>query len=163
MSPGTVDLVLFALLLFFSVKGFLTGFVRAAVSLVAVGGAWAAMRAWPSALAPMLHQWVDPHSGAFPLVSQLATFVVAFFVLQLLGWIVAGLVNRLGLGFLDRLAGLALGIVTGLLVGCVPILVIEAVPPLAQWAPAKQLVAQSIFLSQDARILHALEGRPAAR
>lgn len=153
MSAGTVDLLLGALTVLFAVKGFLTGFVRAAVSLVAVGGAWAAMRAWPSAFAPLVAHWVAPTSGAFPLANQLATFVAAFVVLQLAGWLVAGLVSRLGLGLLDRLAGLALGVVTGVLVGCVPLLVMRAVPPLAHWTPLRHLVADSFFLSQDARLL----------
>lgn len=147
MSPETIDLILAALLLFFSIKGLMTGFIRSVVSLLAVVVAWLMAAAMPELTGVFFQYFIPPSSPSFPLATRIGTWVVAFAVVQGIGFLLTGLMEKIGMGWLNKLAGLALGVVTGVLVGCIPLFIIYSIPQLYHWPVVQSTIKASFFLS----------------
>lgn len=161
MSPETIDLILGAVLAGFTLKGLFTGFIRSVVSLIAVVVAWMAAGAMPALTAVFFRYLVDPASPQFPLVTRIGTFVLAFAVVQLIGFLLTGLMEKIGMGWFNKLGGLLLGAVTGVLVGCIPIFLIYSIPPLYHWAPVQQTLKESRMLSAYTPIVRRFMRPPA--
>lgn len=161
MSAGTVDFVLALVLLFFTLKGFITGFIRSVVTIVAVLAAWVLTAAAPNMTAFALRYIVDPHAPEFPLVVHIATFILVFAVVQAAGFLITGLFEKIGLGPLDKIAGLALGLATGVFMGCIPLFLIYAIPAVYHWAPTQATIKHSVFLKAYTPIVRSFARPPA--
>lgn len=128
LSPGFIDGLLFFVLFGFAMKGYVTGFIRSVVTLVAVLIAIGASAALPTIAAPMLGYSVSPNSAQFLVVNRMASFLIFFGVAQSVGFLATGLLEKIGLGTADKFVGAVLGIATGVIVGCLPGLAIYASP-----------------------------------
>lgn len=108
-----VDIVVWAVLIAFMVKGFLKGLVREVCSLLGLlAGGWAAFHYYPwlaEAMKPVIRL---PHALALALA-----FVLIFFSLGILSYLVGhfvtGLLKLMLLGWLNRTGGVMLGFLEG--------------------------------------------------
>ena len=161
MSPGFIDLALISVLAGFTMKGFFTGFFRSVVSIAAVVLAWLAAALMPLLSAPVVALWMPPTDLAFPFAARIATWVAVFGGIQLVGFLLATMIKKTGLGGADRVAGLALGLATGVFIGCLPIAAIYSVPQLYHWAPTQAVLKQSTMLKAYTPIVQAFLKPPA--
>lgn len=161
MSPGFIDVLLGGALAFFALKGLFTGLVKSLVTIVAVVVAWFAMNTFPLLTAPVLGMFMNPQDPAFLLAAKVATLIVAYMVVQLVGFFVTGLIERVGLSPVDKLGGLALGVATGVLFGCLPLVAIYSIPQLYHWDKTQSTIAQSFFLSRYTPIVRNFVKPPA--
>lgn len=114
-----IDILVWAVLLFFIVKGFLKGFVREICSLLGlVMGIWAACKYYPSlsaAIRPYIHL---PHN-----ISSIISFVLIFLIVGLLffflGHLLTVIFKFVLLGGVNRLGGMVFGFLEGGLILCV--------------------------------------------
>lgn len=141
-----IDFILGLILIGFALKGLMTGLVRTVVTVAAVAAAWAVSSAQPMLAAPVAAQFVGTETVYYPLVARLATWVGAFAAVQLVGFFVTGLFEKVGLGGADRVGGLLLGTAAGVAVGCLPLAVLYAIPPLYHWDQTQATIERSFFL-----------------
>ena len=116
---GLVDILIWAILLIFVVKGFLKGLVREICSLLGlVAGGWAAFKYYPflaEAMRPFIHL---PHHVALSL-----SFVLIFFLLGLLFYLLGHLLTVVFkimlLGGVNRIGGMLFGLLEGAFILCI--------------------------------------------
>lgn len=120
LSPGFVDILLFLVFITFTLKGYITGFIRSVVTLVAVIIAFGLSAAMPTLLAPILGYSIPASSPQFLVVNRIAAFFLFFGVVQSVGFLATGLLEKIGLGTADKAVGALIGVITGVMVGCVP-------------------------------------------
>lgn len=141
-----IDFILGLILLGFTLKGLMSGLVRTVVTVAAVGAAWFVSSTQPLLAGPLVAHFTGTESLFFPLAARLTTWVGAFAAVQIVGFFVVGLFERIGLGGADRVGGFLLGAATGVAVGCLPLFVIYAIPPLYHWDKTQQTIEQSLLL-----------------
>jgi membrane protein required for colicin V production len=139
-----VDIVVWAVLLAFMVKGFLKGLVREVCSLLGllVGG-WAAFHYYPwlaEAMTPVIRL---PHA-----LAQAFSFILIFFSLGILSYLVGhfvtGLLKLMLLGWLNGTGGVMLGFLEGGFILAVLLYLgsISALPPTPKAAIVNSRSAQ---------------------
>ncbi len=111
-----IDILVWAILLVFVVKGFMKGLVREVCSLVGlVMGIWAACKYYPSLSAALWHYIHLPH-----YVSATISFVLIFLIIGLLFYFLGHFLTVLFkfslLGGINRVGGLIFGFLQGALV-----------------------------------------------
>ncbi|MGE4606473.1 MAG: CvpA family protein [Myxococcota bacterium] len=113
-----VDMIVVALLVVASLRGFLMGLVREAFSLSGIAGAYLAV----NLLVRPTAQWIVAISGGeipptvAPFVAGLGLVVVTIGLVTTIGRVVRRGVRAVGLGLVDRLGGALLGGAEGALV-----------------------------------------------
>lgn len=146
LSPGFVDILLGLLLITFSIKGYVTGFIRSVVTIVAVLVAFGVSAALPTLLNPMLAYSVHADAPNFMVINRLASFFLFFAIFQVIGFLMTGLLEKIGLGTSDKIVGLGLGVVTGIIVGCVPGVAIYQSGTAYAFKPNQKLFKTSLFM-----------------
>jgi membrane protein required for colicin V production len=114
------DWVFLAIVVVSTLAGFVRGFLRVVVSLVAWVAAVLLAIHLSSLVAGLLPAWGSEaarHVGAFVLVVVLVLIVGA-----LIGWALHRLATAVGLGFLDRLLGAVVGVARGVLIAVIGVL-----------------------------------------
>lgn len=159
LSSGFIDLVLAIVFISFSMKGYITGFIRSVVTLVAVIIAFGLSAAMPTLLAPALKYSISPASAQFLVLNRIAAFIVIFLVAQGIGFLATGLLEKIGLGTADKAVGALLGIVTAIMVGCLPGIAIYQ-SPAAFHNPANQKYFKSSFFMRTYHPLVKSVARP---
>ncbi|MDB5097138.1 MAG: hypothetical protein JWM80_1559 [Cyanobacteria bacterium RYN_339] len=137
MSPGFIDLMLFIVLVAFSIKGWSTGFIRTVVTLLAVIGGWILSGMVPDLTGGFIHYNIPESSIYFHVATRITTYMLTFAAVQVAGFTITGLIENIKLGTLDKFVGVALGIATGVLVGCFVVSTFY-VKPATYWSPAGQ-------------------------
>jgi membrane protein required for colicin V production len=138
-SLGVFDWVLIALLVYSTVRAFLSGFLLEVFSLVGLVAGVLLASWYCKTVAVWLSRWIT----SFPTAQ-----IVAFLLIALGVMILSGLAGRLlrssasaiGLGFFDRLLGAAFGLVRGCLLGVALMMVLAAFGPRSDWIANSQLV-----------------------
>lgn len=134
-----LDWALVALLGFSTVTAFLRGLIRSVVSLVgvAVGLVFAAWYAPVAAVT--LAPWVHPAPLA-EIVAFAGVFAAVFLAASLLGRLLHGASQAVGLGFVDRLGGAAFGLTRAVLVLAVLLVPLTPFIPLIPFAGGSVLL-----------------------
>lgn len=146
-AAGIVDLVLIVALAAFAIKGWLTGFIRSVFSIAALVVAWFLSAMHPELTSGLLTWALGTTGPAIAIGSRIATWIVAFALVQAIAFLLTGLLEKIGLGGLDKLLGLALGVVAGVLAGALPLALLLSVPAFAQFEPVRDTVRQSIMFN----------------
>jgi uncharacterized membrane protein required for colicin V production len=118
MSPGFVDLMLFLVLISFTIKGWTTGFIRSVVTMVAVIGGWILSGMIPDLTGVVLHYSIPESSIYFHVATRITTFLLCFIAVQVAGFTITGLIENIKLGTVDKFVGVCVGLATGVLAGC---------------------------------------------
>ncbi len=161
-SPGFVDILLFLVFISFSLKGYITGFIRSVVTLVAVLIAFGLSAALPTIAAPMLGYSVPVSSPQFLVVNRIASFLLFFGVAQGIGFLATGLLEKIGLGTADKAVGALLGVITGVLVGCVPGVAIYQSAKAYHYKPNQRYFQASFFMKAYQPIIKSVVRPPKA-
>ena len=113
-----IDILIWAVLLCFIVKGFMKGLVRQVCSLLGflVGG-WAAFSYYPYLAGASRHLIRLPSQVAVPL-SFLLIFIVVGLLFYLLGHFLTVLSKIMLLGWVNRFGGVVLGFLEGAFILC---------------------------------------------
>ena len=126
-----VDILVWAVLIAFMVKGFLKGLVREACTLLGlVAGGWAAFHYYPfvaEAIRPLIRL---PQSVALAL-SFLLIFVSLGILFYLFGHLVTGLLKLMLLGWANRAGGIVFGLLEGAFILAI-LLYLGSVSPLPE-------------------------------
>lgn len=162
LSPGFVDILLFLLFITFTIKGYVTGFIRSVVTLVAVIIAFGLSAAMPTLLAPVLGYSIPAASPQWLVVNRIAAFFLFFGVAQSVGFLATGLLEKIGLGTADKAVGALLGVVTGVLVGCVPGIAIYQSAKAFHYKPNQRYFQASFFMKAYQPIVKAVAHPPKA-
>lgn len=141
MSPGFIDLMMFIILLSFTIKGWSTGFIRSVVTLVAVIGGWIVSGMVPDLTGPVLHYSIPSSSVYFHVATRITTFLLCFIGVQAAGFTITGLIENIKLGTLDKFVGVTLGVITGVIAGS--LVVSTFYKPATYWSPAGQRYMKS--------------------
>jgi uncharacterized membrane protein required for colicin V production len=145
LSPGFVDGVLLLILAALTVKGWITGFMRSVITLIAVIGGWILSGMVPMLMGPILHYSIPTTSPFHATITRIMTFFVMFCLLQAGGFAITGLIENIRMGSLDKFVGLALGVLAGVLAGTF-IVSTFFTHPVAYWSLAGQRYSKnSIF------------------
>ena len=114
-----VDILIWAALLLFVVKGFMKGLVREVCSLLGlVTGGWAAFKYYPY-LAEFLRPYIRlPHTVALVL-SFILIFLVLGLLFYLFGHLLTVVFKVMLLGGLNRAGGVVFGVLEGALILCI--------------------------------------------
>ena len=123
-----IDILIWAVLLCFIVKGFLKGLVRQVCSLLGflVGG-WAAFSYYPYLAGASRHLIRLPSQVAVPL-SFLLIFIVVGLLFYLLGHFLTVLSKIMLLGWVNRFGGVVLGFLEGAFILCMLLYLATAKP-----------------------------------
>lgn len=113
-----VDILIWAVLLLFVVKGFLKGFVKEACSLLGLlAGGWAAFKYYQYPAAAIRSFIHIPQN-----VAQFLSFIFIFFVLGLLfylfGYLLTAVCKIMLLGGINRIGGVIFGLLEGAFLLC---------------------------------------------
>lgn len=146
LSPGFIDMMMFFILVAFTLKGGLTGFIRSVVTILAVAGAWILSGMFPELTGFIVQYSVPKASPYYPIIVRVFTFVFLWIGIQCLGFLATGLIEKIGLGTADKFVGLVLGVFTGVAVSCLPIAIIFSVPALYHSAPIQRYFQKSFFM-----------------
>jgi uncharacterized membrane protein required for colicin V production len=145
LSPGFIDGFLLLVLAGFAAKGWITGFIRSTITLIAVIGGWILSGMVPMLMGPMLHYSVPTSSPFHAVITRIATFMLMFCLVQAGGFAITGLIENIRMGSLDKFVGLALGVLAGVLAGCF-IVSTFFTHPTAYWSPAGKRYESSSML-----------------
>lgn len=145
ISPGFIDLLFFLVLAAFVVKGWITGFIRSVITLLAVIGGWVLSGMVPLLTSPVLHYSIPLSSPYHPLACRITTFIIMFGLVQAAGFVITGLIENIRIGTLDKFVGLCLGVVTAVVASSL-ILSIFYTYPRVYWAvPVQKYQKASVF------------------
>jgi membrane protein required for colicin V production len=113
-----VDILIWAVLLLFVIKGFLKGFLKEACSLLGllVGG-WAAFR-YDDFLAEALRPFIHLPHGIGLVLSFIFIFLLLGLLFYLFGYLLTVVCKIMLLGWLNRMGGLFFGLLEGALLLC---------------------------------------------
>jgi uncharacterized membrane protein required for colicin V production len=142
MSPGFVDLMLFLVLISFTIKGWVTGFIRSVVTVAAVCGGWFLSGMIPDLTSPILVYSIPLNSPYHDIATRITTFILAFGLCQVGGFTLTGLIENIKMGSADKIVGLGLGIFTGVMAGSMVVSIFFTHPD-AYYAPAGQRYLKS--------------------
>ncbi len=144
-----IDILIWAILLGFVVKGFMKGLVRQVCSLLGflVGG-WAAFSYYPYLAEASRHIIRLPSQVAVPL-SFLLIFIVVGLLFYLLGHFLTVLTKIMLLGWVNRFGGVVLGFLEGAFILCMILYLgtTKPVPTPLKGAIARSRSAQGFILS----------------
>ena len=163
MSPGFVDLILFLVFISFSLKGYITGFIRSVVTLVAVLIAIGLSAAMPMLASPAIAYSIPASSPQFAVINRLAAFVIFFVLAQGIGFLATGLLEKIGLGTADKAVGAVLGIVTGVVVGCLPGIAIYQSPVSYHYKQSQKYFKSSVFMKAYHPLVKSVARPPKAK
>jgi len=114
-----LDILIWAVLLFFAVKGFTKGLVREACSLLGlVCGGWAAFRYY-SHLADTLRVFIRLPQGVAQPLSFLLIFLVFGILFYFLGHLLTAVFKIMLLGGINKIGGIAFGLMEGAFLLCI--------------------------------------------
>jgi membrane protein required for colicin V production len=114
-----LDILIWAVLIFFVAKGFSKGLIREACSLLGlVTGGWAAFRYYSSLSLGLRHFINLPQQVAQPL-SFLLIFLLLGILFYLLGHLLTVIFKIMLLGGINRIGGILFGLLEGAFVICV--------------------------------------------
>ncbi|MBO4312778.1 MAG: CvpA family protein [Desulfovibrio sp.] len=124
MSHDIFDLVVILILVFFAGRGFLTGFIGEAASIVSLlGGFWAA-NSFQAKVSPYLSFLSEPMWRT--LTAYVIIFIAAMLGVALLARLLQKIIALTFATWADRLAGLILGLAKGLLICSLAVLILQA-------------------------------------
>ena len=120
-----LDIIIAILLILFAIGGFRNGIIREAFSLVAfIIGIFGAMK-----LSNLVGKWLGNLINVSPewmsVISFILVFIALAFLVNWLGGLIAGLIEKLNLGFIDKLGGIVFGAAKGFLIVGVCILLLD--------------------------------------
>jgi len=113
-----VDILIWAILLLFVIKGFLKGFLKEACSLLGllVGG-WAAFR-YDDFLAEAIRPFINLPHGIGLVLSFSIIFILLGLLFYLFGYLLTVVCKIMLLGWLNRIGGVFFGLLEGALLLC---------------------------------------------
>jgi membrane protein required for colicin V production len=154
-----LDILIWAVLLFFVAKGFSKGLIREACSLLGlVSGGWAAFRYYSH-----LSQGIRVFINLPPQVAQPLAFLLIFLLLGLLfyflGHLLTAILKIMLLGGINRIGGIVFGFLEGGFVICMVLYMgtMKPVPDKVKGAIARSKTAQA-FASTGSSIAQGWEG-----
>jgi uncharacterized membrane protein required for colicin V production len=153
LKPCFVDIILLAFLLGLTGKGYVTGFIRSAVTAVAAFGAYVLAAAMPTIAAVGIHYLLPPSSPNYMVVNQLVAYGIFFAGLQGIGFLLTGLFENIGLGGIDKFAGCLLGVATGIFIGMQPGIAILSHPVAARYPANQRYFTQTLLLKAYAPLI----------
>jgi membrane protein required for colicin V production len=112
---ATLDLAVLLLLGGFGIRGFLTGFVREVLSLVAVVAGILGVRIFHAPVTSVVTPWLGTEYAA-AMLAFIFVFGVIYISIKLLASTIAAQVRDSSLGMVDRMLGLGFGVVKGTLI-----------------------------------------------
>lgn len=120
-----LDIIIAILLILFAIGGFKNGIIREAFSLVAFAvGIYGAIK-----LSDIVGKWIGNTFNINPEWTSVIAFIIVFIALAMLinwlGGLLAGLIEKLNLGFIDKLGGIVFGVAKGFLLVGVCILLLD--------------------------------------
>ncbi|MBR6437717.1 MAG: CvpA family protein [Bacteroidales bacterium] len=120
-----LDIIIAILLILFAIGGFRNGIIREAFSLVAFAvGIYGAIK-----LSDIVGKWLGNLINVSPEWMSVISFIIVFIALALLinwlGGLIAGLIEKLNLGFIDKIGGIVFGVAKGFLLVGVCILLLD--------------------------------------
>lgn len=148
-----LDILIWAVLLFFVAKGFTKGLVREACSLLGlVSGGWAAFRYY-SHLADTLRVFIKLPQGVAQPLSFLLIFLVLGILFYFLGHLLTVVFKIMLLGGINRIGGVAFGFLEGGFLLCMLLYLgtLGPVPDKMKGALSRSKTAQA-FISTGASI-----------
>ena len=163
LSAGFVDLILLIVFISFAAKGYITGFIRSVVTLVAVFIAFGVSAAMPTIASFMLGYSIAPDAPNYMVVNRLVSFFLFFGVIQSIGFLATGLLEKIGLGTADKAVGLVLGVITGVLVGCLPGVAINQSKVAYNHPPNQKYYKSSVFFKVYKPIINGIARPPKAK
>lgn len=127
MTFTPVDILIFIILLFFTINGARKGFIKE-ISRIAgiVAGLILANQMTPW-LKPILAPWIS-NEPALHVVSYFIIFICIVFIIGIIATVLQKFFELMLLGWLNRLLGTLLGLVKGLLIVSLVIFIMEAIP-----------------------------------
>jgi membrane protein required for colicin V production len=108
------DYIAIPVLVYFTIRGILSGFVRTVFSLIGIIAAFLLAGRLSSEILPFLAKVIH-HARVVPVLSLVLAFAGIYLVFVFAGWLVAKLLKILKLSFADRLLGALLGTIKGVL------------------------------------------------
>ncbi|MEJ5303777.1 MAG: CvpA family protein [Bacteroidales bacterium] len=113
MEYNYLDIILAVVFVGFAIRGYLKGLILSLASLVGlIVGLYAAWH-FSDFLAQELAPFLRLSEESLKIVSFILTFVLAMFIVYLIGILLEKVVKVAGLGFLNKLGGLFLGLIKG--------------------------------------------------
>lgn len=146
LKPYFVDLLLLAVLLSFSFKGWLTGFIRSVMTLAAAIGGYVLSAMMPLMPSVFIHYLLPPASPNYLVINRLTSFVLFFLVLQGLAFVLTGLFENIRLGGADKFFGLLLGVLAGVFLGLQPGIAILSSPVAVRYAPDQRYFKETLLM-----------------
>jgi membrane protein required for colicin V production len=126
---NALDIIIIAIIGFFTIFGFFKGFIRGASALVGVAGGIVAANLFYSPFAKILSQLISSMQIANALAYALIFFTTMVAV-TIIGRFLEKLIKLIFLGWLNRLLGLVFGFAKGAMVAAVLLLLLTlALPP----------------------------------
>jgi len=121
------DIIIFAILGFFSISGLRRGFIEEIGRLVSFSASFISASKFHHLAFPFLENYIDDHILVIS-TSYLLVFIIIFIVITTVIKIVQKFVEFVLLGWLNRLLGLLLGLLKGFLIISLLLFVIESIP-----------------------------------
>lgn len=113
-----VDILIWAVLLLFVIKGFLKGFLKEACSLLGLlAGGWAAFR-YDGFLAEAIRPFINLPHGIGLVLSFIIIFLLMGLLFYLFGHLLTVVCKIMLLGWLNRVGGVFFGLLEGALLLC---------------------------------------------
>ncbi len=126
------DYIAIPILVYFIIRGLLSGFVRTVFSLAGVVAAFLLAGRISQKILPFLAKVIH-HPKVLPVASLVFAFAGVYIAFVFVGWVVAKLLKILKLSFADRFLGGLLGIIKGIIFITFLYLLITLPYPLAKF------------------------------
>ncbi len=123
-----VDILIWAVLLFFLVKGFMKGLVKEACSLIGLlAGGWAAFK-YHQYLAEAIRPFIHLPHGIALILSFIFIFILMGLLFYLFGHLLTVVCKVMLLGGLNRIGGVLFGLMEGAFILCMVLYFLSAKP-----------------------------------
>jgi len=143
-----VDIIFILIILFFTARCIIKGFVAEIMAVLSVIGGVIAGYIFSAALSSVIDQYIGI-SGWNRLISFLIIFLTVYLVIKFLERIFYSLIEKVNLERLDRSLGLFLGLFEGIILILLIVTILDAQP----FFPADRLLSDSIVALYVRKIL----------
>ena len=145
---SAIDIVFILILLFFTIRCIVKGFVAEIMAFLSVAGGVIAGYLFSSSLSLVIDQYIGK-SGWNRLISFLIIFLTIYLIIKFLERIFYSLIEKVNLERLDRSLGLFLGLFEGIILILLIVTILDAQP----FFPTDRLLSDSIVALYVRKIL----------
>ncbi len=143
----SIDIFLIVVILFFTIRCIIKGFISELMSVASVAGGFIAGFFLSSSLSALIDKHIGV-SGWNRLISFLIIFLMVYIIIKLMENAFCSFIEKVSLERLDKSLGLFLGILEGVVVVLVIVAVIDAQP----FIPSEKILSGSVIAEYARKI-----------